>query len=120
MFITVEHPWMAGIWSDVDTRPPANIGVTSIMPTKISRVTNRNTTNVTFAADEAFVEYQIRHVAADTDPITAGSLVEQATVPSRTSHTIAITGDELVAGAGTEGTNKLKIFVRDAAGNWSI
>ena len=61
-----------------DTTPPGNINVTSITATKISRVVGMDSTQITFTADEAFVEYQIRIVSSPTDPITAGTLVEQA------------------------------------------
>jgi hypothetical protein len=36
-----------------------------------------------------------------------------------TSYTTTITDDELIAAAAIEGNNLLKVFVKDAAGNWS-
>jgi hypothetical protein len=36
-----------------------------------------------------------------------------------TEYTVTITDDEFVAGGGVEGNNLVKVFVKDAAGNWS-
>jgi len=36
-----------------------------------------------------------------------------------TQYTMALTDDEIVAAAASEGTNLFKVFVKDAAGNWS-
>ena len=102
-----------------DTTAPGNINVTGVTATKMSRVTGKDAIDATFTADEAFVEYMIRKVSAAGDTRLMGTLVEQATVASRTSHTTTITDDELVAATGAEGTNLLKVFVKDAAGNWS-
>lgn len=63
-----------------DTTPPGNINVTSVTASKISRVVGKDSANVTFSADEAFVEYQIRKVSSASDGIGAGTLVEQATI----------------------------------------
>jgi hypothetical protein len=102
-----------------DTTPPGTINVTGVTATKMSRVVGKDAIDATFTADEAFVEYMIRKVANAADTRTMGTLIEQTTVSSRSSHTATITDDELVAGAGAEGTNLLKVFVKDAAGNWS-
>jgi len=102
-----------------DTSPPGNINITTITATKISRVVGKDATDVTFSADEAFVEYEIRIVPLSTSTRSEGTQVETATVTSRTSHTITLTDDELVAAAAAEGSNLCKVFVKDAAGNWS-
>lgn len=93
--------------------------VTVVDVTKISRVVGKDVVNVTFTADEAFVEYEIRRVSSGSDSQAAGNQVETASVSSRTSHSIAITDDELIAASAIEGSNTLKIFVKDVAGNWS-
>lgn len=103
-----------------DSTPPGAINITGITTSKISRVVGKDSLDFTVSADEAFVEYQIRRVSSSADPITAGSLLEQATIPSTTSYSMNITDDELIAAAGVEGSNTLKVFVRDAAGNWSL
>lgn len=67
--------WLAGQWG-ADTFPPT-ITVTTVTVGKISRVVGKDSTSVTFTANEGFVEYQIRRVTNDTDAITAGQLVKQ-------------------------------------------
>jgi len=37
-----------------------------------------------------------------------------------TQFTATLTDDELVAAGAVEGNNVLKVFVKDAAGNWSL
>lgn len=66
----------------------------------------------------------IVYSAALSDPdrasIDAYLVSKWFTVPTGvTSFTTTITDDELVAGGGVEGNNLLKVFVKDAAGNWS-
>ena len=102
-----------------DTTAPGTINVTGVSVTKISRVAGKDVVNATVTADEAFVEYMVRKVSSGSDTRTMGTLVEQATIASTTSFAFSITDDELIAGAGAEGSNLLKVFVKDAAGNWS-
>lgn len=101
-----------------DTVPPGNVQ-SSAVAQRISRVAGRDASDITFTADEAFVEYMLRRVNNASDINTQGTLIEQAAVASRTSHTVTLTDDELVAAGGAEGPNLVKAFVRDAAGNWS-
>lgn len=103
-----------------DTVPPTP-NITAVTASTISRVTGFDTTDITFEANEAFVEYQLRIVPNGSSDRTAGTLVEQATVTSRTTHSTTVTDDELVAaiGASVDGSYVIKAFVKDAAGNWS-
>jgi hypothetical protein len=94
------------------------VQTTSATRTRLSRQAGVDSTDVTITAGEAFVEYQLRAVPATTSTRTEGTLIETATVTSRTSHTTTVTDDELVA-AGLTGTILVKSFVRDTAGNWS-
>jgi hypothetical protein len=93
--------------------------VTVVDVTKISRVIGKDVINVTFTTDEAFVEYEIRRVSSGSDSQAAGNQVETAVVSSRTSHSTAITDDELVAAAAVEGSNTLKCLSRMLPDNWS-
>ena len=93
--------------------------VTIVDVTKISRVSGKDVVGVTFTTDEDFVEYEVRRVSSGSDSRAAGNQVETATVSARSSHTISVTDDELVAASAVEGANILKVFVKDAAGNWS-
>ena len=63
-----------------DVTAPGNINVTNITASKVSRVVGKDLTDITFSADEAFVEYMIRKVALATDPFTSGTLIEQAVI----------------------------------------
>ncbi len=101
-----------------DTTAPAAT-VTVVDATRISRISGKDVTNVTFTTDEDFVEYEVRIVASSGDGRGTGTQVETATVSARSSHTIAITDDEFVAASASEGTNIVKIFVKDQSGNWS-
>jgi hypothetical protein len=101
-----------------DTTAPV-INVSGVTATRVSRVAGKDATDVSWTTDEAFVEYEIRKVGNASDGRGAGTQVETATVTSRSSHTVTITDDELVAASAVEGSNLLKVFVKDAAGNWS-
>lgn len=114
----VAEAWLEIPGVATDTTPPVPT-VGTITATKISRVAGKDSTDVSWDTDEAFVEYEIRRVANASDGRGAGNQVETATVSSRTSHTVTITDDELVAASASEGSNLLKVFVKDAAGNWS-
>lgn len=107
-----------GTSSASDTTAPIPTVIT-VDATKISRVSGKDAVNVTFTTDEDFVEYEVRRVSSGSDPRAAGNQVETAAVSSRTSHSVVITDDELIAAAAIEGSNTLKIFVKDLAGNWS-
>lgn len=109
---------MRNMWVVSDTTSPI-INVDTITVSKISRVPGMDSVDVTFTADEAFVEYEVRRVADGSSSRASGSQVETATVTSRTSHTITMTDDEVIAASAVEGTNVFKVFVKDAAGNWS-
>lgn len=105
-----------------DTTPPVP-DITVTTATRMSRQVGKDSSDITFTSDEAFVEYQIRKVTNASDNIAQGALVETATVSSRSSHTVTITDDEIVAadgGSAIDGAKMLKVFVRDAAGNWSV
>ena len=75
----------SNLFSGSDTTPPGSINVTNVTLTRISRVVGKDATQITFTADEAFVEYMIRKVASASDTRLQGTLVEQAL----TSGTIA-------------------------------
>lgn len=103
-----------------DTTSPV-VTVVSVSKTKISRISPQDFTDVQFSADENFVEYQIRVVPANDSLVTAGTLIESGLMSgnSGTQYTKTITDDELVAASSPDGSKIIKIFVKDAAGNWS-
>ncbi len=93
--------------------------VTSVDVSKISRVAGKDVAAVNFTTNEDFVEFEVRVVADAGSSRASGNQLETAVVGARSAHSITVTDDELVAAAGAEGTNVLKVFVKDAAGNWS-
>lgn len=97
--------------------------VTSIVPVsaKISTQVGKDSTDITFASSEPFNEYMLRLVTAESSLITDGSLIEQAVVALRTSHTVNLTDDEIVAAEGglVEGPKRIKAFVRSSSGFWT-
>ena len=106
-----------------DTTAPV-VTIHSITAGKISRIAGKDSTDIGWSADEDFTSYQIRLVPTSESTVTQGTLIEQDQNPAAggvagTIYTSTVTDDELVTGAGIEGNNIVKIFVRDAAGNWS-
>lgn len=95
--------------------------VTTVTAARMSRVVGKDSVDITWTADEAFIEYEIRIVPSGGSTQASGVQVETATVTSRTTHTVTITDDEIVAAQGgvVDGSKIMKIFVKDAADNWS-
>lgn len=104
--------------SGTDVTAPVST-VTSVDVTKISRIAGKDAATVAFTTDEDFTEYEARVVSSGGAGRGTGTQIETATVTARSSHTITITDDEFVAASASEGTNIVKLFVKDAAGNWS-
>lgn len=112
--------YQAGVGSigeDVSAPTPT---VTSVDVTKISRIAGKDVATVDFTTNENFVEYEVRIVANGSAGRGTGTQIETSTVTARSSHEITITDDEFVAASASEGSNVVKIFVKDVAGNWSI
>lgn len=112
---------LALVSGGADTTPPV-VTFVSQTRTRISRVpgVGVDASDVVFSADEAFTAYEVYRVASGTAARGTGTLLESGGGASAGQQvTITITDDELVAAGGVEGSNTLKIFTRDAAGNWS-
>lgn len=113
----------------MDTNIPT---VTTTTPdvAKISKVAGKDTASFTFTSNELFVEYKVKLVGAtgntqDTGtviPTTAGSINTSGTGSFTAGQVITVTikGEDLEdAGATTDGQKILKVFVKDASGQWS-
>lgn len=113
----------------LDTSIPT---VTTTTPdvAKISKVAGKDTASFTFTSNEDFVEYKVKLVGAtgnthDTGiqiPITNGSTNTGATGTFTSGQVITVTikgGDLEDAGATTDGQKIIKVFVKDASGQWS-
>lgn len=115
--------WILPIGTPAGGDTTAPIPNVTVQPnkTKISRVSGQDVTSFTIQSDEAYTEYKIKKVASDTDDNTLGTLIETATGswPANTDHVLDLTDDEIVNAGLSDGTHMIKIFVKDAAGNWS-
>lgn len=104
----------------VDTTPPT-VTFVSQTRSKISRVTGRDSTDIVFTVDEDYQGYQVRVVSSTSATVAQGTQLETGTGGlSDVQRTITVTDDELVAATAAEGSNMLKIFAQDTAGNWSV
>lgn len=102
------------------TAPVVTLGTISTL--KISRVAGADATQVSFESDEAYNAYEVHVVAGATTPRPAdtASLIESGTgAAANTTVTITVTDDELVLAGGISGDNVVKVYTKDAAGNWS-
>lgn len=97
---------------------------------KISEQPGRDTIVVTFEADEAFVEWEAMVVTNTTDahdaltniaiPETAGSQThDTGTFAANTGVDCTIKGADYATAVSSDGSYNVKIFVKDASGNWS-
>ena len=97
---------------------------------KISTQTGRDTIEITFQADDAFVEWEALVVANGTDahsavtnisiPETNGSQTsDTGSFSADTDYTCTIKGADYALAVSSDGSYNVKIFVKDSAGNWS-
>lgn len=115
MQVVVEFPWLTGGWGD--TTPPV-VTIDSQDRVKISGQGGVNATNLTFTVNEDHSGYQVRLVSSESATINQGTLVESGGAGTAgVQRAITITDAELIAAGGVEGSNLLKIFVIDMAGN---
>lgn len=119
MQVAVEAFWLGG-WG-ADTVAPT-VSFVSQTRVKISRVEGGgvDSTDVTFTADEALQAWKCKVVTSESATHTQGTLLEAGgAVTGGQQVVFNVTDDELVAAGGVEGSNLLKIFGQDLAGNWS-
>lgn len=96
----------------------------------ISKQSGANTSNFSFSVDSDFTEYKVKAVSSqgaahDTGtsiPTTNGSTNMSGTGNWSSGDVIdsSIKGADLEAASAGDGNKTIKVFVRDAAGNWSI
>lgn len=103
----------------LDTTPPT-ISVSNLTATKISRVSGKDITYVSFTVNEDCQAWKAKRVSSSGATHTQGTLVDSGgSIPADTLYIFDITDDELVDAGGLEGSNTIKVFVQDDAGNWS-
>ena len=119
--------------SDTITLNTAVPAVTIIGPdkSKISKVAGFNQAVFNFTCDSAFEEYKVCVVPATSSTQDAGSVIgttngsvntsgNKGGYPASTNIAVTITGADLAAVSADDGVKIIKVFVRNAAGTWSV
>jgi hypothetical protein len=96
----------------------------------VSEQATKDTATFTFEVDTAFVEYKVKvvatadaaHTTGTQIPTTAGSTNMSGTgsYPATTGIECTIKGTDLKTASSADGDKIVKVFTKDAAGNWSI
>jgi hypothetical protein len=113
----------------VDTTVPV-VTVGAPSQPKVSKVAGFRTSTVSFTSDTVFEQYEVQVVPATGStrdegvviPTTNGSINTSGNAGGYAADTpiqVTIDGADLEIASPGDGTKIVKIFVRDAAGNWS-
>jgi hypothetical protein len=113
----------------LDTASPA-VTITGPDVSKVSEQATKDTATFSFEVDTAFVEYKVKVVATSGAahdsgtliPTTAGSthMSDTGSFPATTAIECTIKGTDLKTASAADGSKVVKVFAKDAAGNWSI
>lgn len=92
--------------------------------TKISTVEGFNTVVFNFMSDVDFHEYEVRIVPATNSTHEAGTVLDLGSstngFPADTNKPITITGEQIAGASPDDGVKIIKVFVKTAAGIWSV
>lgn len=114
----------------LDTAVPA-VSVTGPDKARISKVAGFNQSIFNFTCDVIFEEYKVCVVPQNNStqdagvliPTTAGSVNTSGSdgnYPAETNIQVTITGADLETASSGDGAKIVKVFVRNAAGTWSV
>ena len=113
----------------LDTKAPV-VTVTGPDVSTISKVSGFDECAFSFSADEAFVQYEVRVVPESGSAHTAGTVIGTANGSSNMSGSgsyaasqaisCVIKGADLEKASSGDGAKIIKVFVKDATGNWSV
>lgn len=114
----------------LDTTVPV-VTITGPDKSKISKVNGFNQAVINFMSDVAFEEYKVCVVPATTSlesagtviPTTGGSLNTSGSeggYEADTNITVTINGADLETASAGDGVKIVKVFVKNAAGTWSV
>lgn len=113
----------------LDTAVPV-VTITGPDKSKISKVENFNVAAISFTCDVDFVEYKVKVVPATTSLQDAGVVIGTTNGSTNMSGTgeypdakaidCTINGADLEAASAGDGEKIIKVFVRNAAGTWSV
>ena len=114
----------------VNTAVPV-VTITGPDKSRISKVTGFDTCAFSFTSDVDFEEYTVRVVPSTSSLNTAGTQIPTTGGSTNTSGTaggykkatainVTIKGADLEAASSGDGTKVVKVFVKNAAGTWSV
>jgi hypothetical protein len=106
------------------------VNCTAVDVSKISKVSGKNVASFSFTSDIDFVEYKVKVVSATNAtegigtviPTTNGStnMASTGTFSANSAIVCTIHGEDLELASSGDGVKIIKVFVKDAAGNWSV
>lgn len=114
----------------LDTQVPS-VTITGPDKSKISKVATFNESRFSFSADVAFEEYKVCVVPQNSSTQEAGQVIPTTAGSTNTSGSdgdyeastpiqVMINGTDLETVSGGDGVKIIKVFVRTAAGTWSV
>lgn len=113
----------------LDTTKPV-VAISGPDVTKISKQTGKDTSAFSFQVDTAFIEYKVKVVSStgaahDTGtqiPTVGGStnMSGSESFAANTPISCTIKGVDLETASPGDGSKIIKVFAKDAAGNWSV
>lgn len=114
----------------LDTKVPS-VTITGPDKSKISKVATFNESRFSFSADVAFEEYKVCVVPQNSSTQEAGQVIPTTAGSTNTSGSdgdyeastpiqVMINGTDLETVSGGDGVKIIKVFVRTAAGTWSV
>lgn len=117
---TVYAAYVEVFYAAPDTTPPVPSVVSGPSRVKMSRVVGKDSTDVTFTTDEALTQWELRAVPATNSTHAEGTIVKSGgALAAGANLALTVTDDELVVASPGDGSKILKLFGRDAAGNWN-
>lgn len=99
---------------------------------KVSKVSGKRTCSFSFQSDQALDEYKVKVVPSTASLHTAGTTIGTtngstnmsagpgAGIAASTNVDATIDGRDLEVASAGDGVKIVKVFVKDAAGNWSV
>ena len=107
------------------------VTITGPDKSKISKVSGFNTAIINFTADVKFEEYKVCVVPANNSTQDAGVIIgttngsqntsgSDGNYPASENIQVTITGADLEAASSGDGVKIVKVFVKNAAGTWSV
>lgn len=114
----------------LDTTVPT-VTITGPDKSKISKIVGFNQSIINFMADVAFEEYKVCVVPANSSAENAGTIIgtdngsintsgSEGGYEASTNIQVTITGADLEAASTGDGVKIVKVFVKNAAGTWSV